>query len=85
MLVNIIDLIDARRTGKRVKVWDNFEAFRAYTLLDAVKRIDPREAKAPPGYLALFLQRLAGSRSRKKRKRSKASGVLSGRVSKRKA
>lgn len=84
-LVNIIDLIDARRTGKRVKVWDNFEAFRAYTLFDADKRIDPREAKAPPGYLALFLRRLAGSQSRKKRKCSKASGVMSGRVSKRKA
>jgi hypothetical protein len=24
-LVNIVDLIDARRTGKRVKVWDSFE------------------------------------------------------------
>ncbi|KAM3544961.1 hypothetical protein ARSEF1564_002132 [Beauveria bassiana] len=31
-LVNIVDLIDARRTMKEVKVWQDFEAFRAYTL-----------------------------------------------------
>ncbi|KAK3896380.1 hypothetical protein C8A05DRAFT_20628 [Staphylotrichum tortipilum] len=57
-LVNIIDLIDARRTGKRVEVWDSFEEFRAYTLQDK-KRIDLREAKRPPGYLASLLQRLS--------------------------
>ncbi|KAK3304972.1 uncharacterized protein B0T15DRAFT_381102, partial [Chaetomium strumarium] len=55
--VNIVDLIDARRTGKRVEVWDNFEEFRAYTLQDE-KRIDLREAKKPPGYLASLLQHL---------------------------
>ncbi|RSL79794.1 hypothetical protein CDV31_017174 [Fusarium ambrosium] len=33
-LVNIVDLIDARRTRKAVKVWHDFEAFRAYTLKD---------------------------------------------------
>ncbi|TQW05151.1 hypothetical protein IF2G_07088 [Cordyceps javanica] len=33
-LVNIVDLIDTRRTEvkKKVKVWQDFEAFRAYTL-----------------------------------------------------
>jgi hypothetical protein len=89
-LVNIVDLIDARRTGKRVKVWDNFQAFCAYTLQDD-KRIDLQEAKAPPGYLASLLQRLSGPRRRRKRKGprgskvSKGSKVVSGRVDKRKA
>ncbi|KAK4150025.1 hypothetical protein C8A00DRAFT_37382 [Chaetomidium leptoderma] len=57
-LVNIVDLIDARRTGKRVEVWDSFEEFRAYTLQDK-KRINLEEAKKPPGYLASLLQRLS--------------------------
>ncbi|KAK4213192.1 hypothetical protein QBC37DRAFT_464277 [Rhypophila decipiens] len=30
-LVNIIDLIDTRRTGKKVKIWTDFKAFKAYT------------------------------------------------------
>jgi hypothetical protein len=63
-LVNIVDLIDARRTVKRVEGWDSFEEFRAYTLQDK-KRIDLRETKRPPGYLALLLQRLSGPPSRK--------------------
>ncbi|KAK4249020.1 hypothetical protein C7999DRAFT_30551 [Corynascus novoguineensis] len=82
-LVNIVDLIDARRTGKRVKVWDNFEEFRAYTLLDK-NRIDLHEAKRPPGYLASLLQRLSGSPSRRKRNRGRKLGVASGRVAKHK-
>lgn len=53
-LVNIVDLIDVRRTGKQVKVWDSFEEFRAYTL-QAKKRINLKEAKKPPGYLASLL------------------------------
>ncbi|KAH6853157.1 hypothetical protein B0I37DRAFT_440358 [Chaetomium sp. MPI-CAGE-AT-0009] len=64
-LVNIVNLIDVRRTDKRVKVWDSFEEFRAYTLLDE-NRIDIREAKRPPGYLASLLQRLSGPPSREK-------------------
>ena len=86
-LVNIVDLIDARRTGKRVEVWDSFEAFRAYTLQDE-KRIDIQEAKRPPGYLASLLQRLSKPRSRKKsgrRNGPKASRVVSGRITKRRA
>ncbi|KAK4194006.1 hypothetical protein QBC40DRAFT_291535 [Triangularia verruculosa] len=82
-LVNIVDLIDARRTGKRVQVWDSFERFRAYTLQDE-KRIDLNEAKAPPGYLASLLQRLGGSRSRiRGRQRSGRSRVVSGGIMKR--
>jgi hypothetical protein len=80
-LVNIVDLIDARRTGKRVKVWDSFQEFRAYTLLDN-HRIDITEAKRPPGYLASLLQRLSGPRSRSKKGVSKRG---SGRITKRKA
>ncbi|RSL42691.1 hypothetical protein CEP51_016453, partial [Fusarium floridanum] len=47
-LVNIIDLIDARRTRKAVKVWHDFEAFRAYTLKDE-HRISMDEAKKDGG------------------------------------
>jgi len=86
-LVNIVDLIDTRRTGKRVEVWDSFEEFRAYTLQDE-KRIDRKEAKKPPGYLASLLQRLSEPRSRRKgRKRNspKRSRVVSGRITKRRA
>lgn len=81
-LINIVDLINARRTGKRVEVWDSFEKFCAYTLQ---KRIDLREAKKPPGYLASLLQRLSGPPSRIKRDGSKGSRVASGRITKRKA
>ncbi|KAH6617923.1 hypothetical protein B0J18DRAFT_468258 [Chaetomium sp. MPI-SDFR-AT-0129] len=72
-LVNIIDLIDVRRVvgpghrkvpGKkkkkqkqRVKVWDDFEAFRRYTL-QPEHRIDREEAKRGDGILASLLQRL---------------------------
>ena len=86
-LVNIVDLIDARRTGKRVEVWDSFEEFRAYTLQDE-KRINLEEAKKPPGYLASLLQRLSAPRSRGKgRKRNglRRSKVVSGRITKRRA
>ncbi|KAL8366659.1 hypothetical protein RB595_010497 [Gaeumannomyces hyphopodioides] len=79
-LVNIVDLIDARRTGAKVEVWTDFEKFRAYTLQDG-KRIDPKEAKKPPGYLGSLLQRLRGPRLGKGRKR-KGRGVVSGRVTK---
>ena len=85
-LVNIVDLIDARRTGKRVEVWDSFEEFRAYTLQDK-KRINLEEAKKPPGYLASLLQRLSEPRSHKSRKRNgpRGSRVVSGRITKRRA
>ncbi|KAL8396581.1 hypothetical protein RB594_003600 [Gaeumannomyces avenae] len=79
-LVNIVDLIDARRTHAKVEVWTDFEKFRAYTLQDG-KRIDPNEARASPGYLASLLQRLGRPR-RKKGKKRKGRGVVSGRVTK---
>ncbi|KFG83693.1 hypothetical protein MANI_024897 [Metarhizium anisopliae] len=56
-LVNIVDLIDARRRSKEVKVWHDFEAFRDYTLKDE-HRIDMGEAKKDGGYLASLLQYL---------------------------
>ncbi|KLU92348.1 hypothetical protein MAPG_11294 [Magnaporthiopsis poae ATCC 64411] len=86
-LVNIVDLIDTRRTGKDVKVWDDFAKFRKYTLQPA-KRIDLSEAKAPPGYLASLLQFLRGPgfpKHGKRRKRKGGGGVVSGRVAKPKA
>ncbi len=86
-LVNIVDLIDTRRTGKQVKVWDNFEAFRNYTLLDK-NRISIEEAKRPPGYLASLLQRLSGPRSHKtsrKRNGPRGARVVSGRITKHQA
>jgi hypothetical protein len=49
-LVNIVDLIDARRTGKRVEVWNSFEEFRAYTLQDK-KRINLGRRRSPQGIL----------------------------------
>ena len=75
-LVNIVDLIDARRTNAKVEVWDDFEAFRAYTLQDE-HRINMKEAKEGEGYLESLLQKLwePGQRSRRvkdrKRNRSK--------------
>ncbi|KAK4120901.1 hypothetical protein N657DRAFT_673996 [Parathielavia appendiculata] len=63
-LVNIIALVDARMTGKRVKVWDSFEEFRAYALRDE-NRIDIHEAKDTSRVPSL-LRRLLGPRSRKK-------------------
>lgn len=82
-LVNIIDLIDARRMNKAVKVWDDFEAFRAYTLQDG-HRIDPKEAKKGK-FLDSLLQRLRGpGRSRRRRGGRNRVGarVVSGRVTK---
>ncbi|KAH8901343.1 hypothetical protein GQ53DRAFT_740329 [Thozetella sp. PMI_491] len=65
-LVNIVDLIDARRMGKKVKVWHDFEAFRTYTLKDE-NRISIDEAKKDGGYLASLLQRLQGGRRKRGR------------------
>lgn len=87
-LVNIVDLIDARRTGRPVEVWDDFAAFAAYTLQDE-KRIDSREAKGE-GYLASLLQRLTGPGARSGRRGRRAAGkggsrlrvVVEGRIGK---
>ncbi|KAI0117684.1 hypothetical protein GGR51DRAFT_499721 [Nemania sp. FL0031] len=58
VLVNIVDYIDAKRTGSPIKVWPphEFEAFRSYTLSDG-KRIDLETAKSD-GFLMPLLQEL---------------------------
>lgn len=86
-LVNIVDLIDARRVQKDVKVWDDFESFRAYTLQDE-HRINMHEAKQDGGYLASLLQRLRGPRTRsgnRARSRQSSSGQNSGNIVKKKS
>ncbi|KAG5985262.1 hypothetical protein E4U55_007364 [Claviceps digitariae] len=62
-LVNIVDFIDAARTSRPVKVWDDFGDFCHYTL-QPENRINPEEAKKSPGFLAAFLQRVSGRRRR---------------------
>ncbi|KAG5951528.1 hypothetical protein E4U53_002895 [Claviceps sorghi] len=85
-LVNIVELIDARRTGKEVRVWDDFDQFCDFTL-QPEHMIHAEEAKKPPGYLAALLQRLRGgprSGGRCTRRwNGPRSGVLGGRVAKR--
>ncbi|KAL7953951.1 hypothetical protein V8C34DRAFT_295638 [Trichoderma compactum] len=56
-LVNIVDLIDARRTNEKVRVWRDFQAFRKYTL-QKEHRISVDEAKKDGGYLSSLLQHL---------------------------
>ena len=84
-LVNIVDLIDARRVGKKVEVWVDFGAFREYTLQDE-HRIDASEAKKDGGFLASLLQRLRLPGSQRQRRKGEKSGaglrVASGRVKK---
>lgn len=83
-LVNIVDLIDARRTGKLVEVWEDFNAFRKYTLKDE-HRIDRDEAKAEPGYLGSLLQKLYVPKNKwrnKGRGGTVKKAVVSGRVAK---
>ncbi|XXH06168.1 hypothetical protein Hte_012614 [Hypoxylon texense] len=60
VLVNIVDYIDARRIpGKKIEIWDwdDFDAFREYSLRDN-KRIDRDVAKADGGFLSALLQNL---------------------------
>ena len=84
-LVNIVDFIDAKRTGKEVKIWTDFHAFRVYTL-EPNRRIELAEAKAGYGFLASLLQNLVlGPRrpfGRRTAKPRPVSGVFSGRVTK---
>ncbi|KAI7766585.1 hypothetical protein LZL87_014148 [Fusarium oxysporum] len=86
-LVNIVDLIDARRTHKAVKVWHDFEAFRKYTL-QGEHRISMDEAKKDGGYLASLLQRLRRPRSRRRKagkRDDRGPEVISGRVTKKRS
>ncbi|OTB19277.1 hypothetical protein K445DRAFT_314163 [Daldinia sp. EC12] len=61
VLVNIVDYIDARRIGKKVKIWawSDFHLFSVYSLQDD-KRMDIREAKADGGFLSALLQKITG-------------------------
>ncbi|OAA72248.1 hypothetical protein ISF_01321 [Cordyceps fumosorosea ARSEF 2679] len=65
-LVNIVDLIDTRRTNRKVKVWQDFQAFREYTLQDG-HTISREEASKDGGYLESLLQHLGGGRRRRRR------------------
>ncbi|KAK0716898.1 hypothetical protein B0T26DRAFT_707636 [Lasiosphaeria miniovina] len=92
-LVNIVDLIDIRRTGKKVEVWpwERFQEFCEYTLEDE-HRISIDEAKKNGGFLTALLQKIRtrggpGSRRRRRGPRKDGSGsfgsrVVSGRVAK---
>ncbi|KAK3366825.1 hypothetical protein B0T24DRAFT_633730 [Lasiosphaeria ovina] len=91
-LVNIVDLIDVRRTGKKVEVWpwERFQEFCEYTLEDE-HRISIDEAKKNGGFLTALLQKIrnrGGPGSRRRRRgptRKDGSGgfgsrIVSGRV-----
>ncbi|KAJ0333751.1 hypothetical protein COL26b_014493 [Colletotrichum chrysophilum] len=81
-LVNIVDLIDARRTHSTVTVWQDFHKFRKYTLQDG-HRIDKEEAKKGEGIFASLLQDFRlGRRQKARRGKSKpvVHKVVKGRV-----
>ncbi|KAG6007493.1 hypothetical protein E4U21_005961 [Claviceps maximensis] len=84
-LVNIVDLIDARRTSKPVAAFVDFDEFCDYTLQPR-HRIDREEAKKPPGFLAALLQHIPRPRQRRWHERMAArpnfGGVSTGRVTK---
>ncbi|KAF3074831.1 hypothetical protein CFAM422_003030 [Trichoderma lentiforme] len=73
-LVNIVDLIDARRTKKKVRVWRDFQAFRKYTL-QKEHRISVDEAKKDGGYLSSLLQHLRYPRDQRRFKMKKVKHV----------
>lgn len=54
-LVNIVDLIDACRTGKRLEVWTDFPKFKRYTLSDRTKTM-PLDEALEHEHLECFLQ-----------------------------
>ncbi|KAK4466268.1 hypothetical protein QBC42DRAFT_217192 [Cladorrhinum samala] len=64
--VNIVDLINARRMGVKAKQWDDFEAFRNYTL-QRRNRIPREVAKKAGGGLASLLQYLYNPQRKKTR------------------
>ena len=61
--------------GIQVKIWDDFKAFRGYTLQDE-HRINRNEAKKDGGFLASLLQHLRNLR-RKRRGGEKTNGLRS--------
>ena len=80
-LVNIVDLIDARRNGKKIKIWSNFDEFRMYTSMPK-HRISKEDAKGT--VLAALLQNLSRSsnymRSSEYTARDSLARVRTGRV-----
>ncbi|KAK1955662.1 hypothetical protein LY78DRAFT_433460 [Colletotrichum sublineola] len=81
-LVNIIDFINARRTHSAVMVWQDFNAFRNYTLQDK-HQINKEEAKKGEGLLTSLLQNFGLGRQQKGRQRKSnavAHKVITGRV-----
>lgn len=88
-LVNIVDLVDVRRTGRKVEVWADFGAFMRYTLTPD-KTFRAKLARADP-ILECFLKdfrrhqrqlaKRAGTPARKRRLPS--SGGVGGRERKR--
>jgi hypothetical protein len=85
ILVNIANLIDARRTGREVKLWTDARASADYTC-QPDKMIDKEEAKAYPGILANLLRELKptswgamrSASKQKKRKGKKRAGEGTG-------
>ena len=57
-LVNIVDLIDVHRTGRKVEVWDDFVEFMHYTLQP--KKTMPVEAAKEDPLLKCFLKDFRG-------------------------
>ncbi|PGG95019.1 hypothetical protein AJ79_10317 [Helicocarpus griseus UAMH5409] len=54
--VNIVDLVDARRTGKKVKTFRSEAALRNYTL--RTERIFPKKAAKGDGFLKALLREI---------------------------
>lgn len=61
-LVNIVDLIDARRTGRAVQVWADFDDFRAYTTRP--DKMVPLEEAKEDRLLRCFLKKIRGKGGR---------------------
>ncbi|KAH8710248.1 hypothetical protein GQ44DRAFT_626632, partial [Phaeosphaeriaceae sp. PMI808] len=78
-LVNIVDLLDARRVGTKVEVFEYFQDFKAHTMKPG-KRIHLATARKD-AFLSTLLQKLSKSRSRN-RKAYKISQVRKARVRK---
>lgn len=75
-LVNIIDYIDAKRTGQPIKVWQGFGKFKAYTLREG-KTIPRNEAKDNK-FLCVLLRRLVkGTESQFAKNNRKVDSLLS--------
>ncbi|KAI3394135.1 hypothetical protein diail_3188 [Diaporthe ilicicola] len=76
-LVNIVDLIDARRMGQEVQVWTDFDKFCAYTM--GHDKMIPLDQAKEDELLQCFLKKIRigggrfGGRGARKRERTSAS------------